>query len=130
MHASFASPPFGADGGPNVAPFWFDFDGERIVLDTLENGTVRSVRRDPRIAVLVDEGEVFENLRAATIEGTARAHDPDQAPPEVLSAIERIRAVHASELTTPVFERYAAKEARPSVYVEIAPAGARYWSPT
>jgi nitroimidazol reductase NimA-like FMN-containing flavoprotein (pyridoxamine 5'-phosphate oxidase superfamily) len=118
-----------ADGSPTVAPFWFHFDGERIVLDTLENATVRNVRRDGRVAVLVDEGRLFDELRTATIAGSARSFDPEAAPPAVIAAIEEIRARHADELVTPVFESYAARETRASVYVEITPDSARYWSP-
>jgi nitroimidazol reductase NimA-like FMN-containing flavoprotein (pyridoxamine 5'-phosphate oxidase superfamily) len=118
-----------ADGAPNVAPFWFHYDGTRIVLDTLENGTVRNIRREPRVAVLVDAGARFEELRTATIAGRARAFVPDEAPPEVADGVEAIRLLHADELTTPVFEEYAHGETRASVYVEIAPADVRWWSP-
>ena len=117
------------NGAPSVAPFWFRFDGERIVLDTLENGTVRNIRREPRVAVLVDLGARFDELRAATISGVARAFDPEDAPPEVADGVEAIRAVHAEELTTPAFEYYAHGETRASVYVEIIPLRARWWSP-
>lgn len=118
-----------AGGAPNVAPFWFHYDGTRIVLDTLENGTVQNIRREPRVAVLVDAGARFEELRAATITGTARAFTPHEAPPEVVDGVEAIRLQHADELTTPVFEDYAHGETRASVYVEIVPAGVRWWSP-
>ncbi len=118
-----------ADGSPAVAPFWFHFDGERIVLDTLENGTVRNIRSEPRVAALVDLGARFDELRAATIFGVARAFDPEEAPAEVADGVEAIRAEHADELTTPVFEYYAHGETRASVYVEITPLRAQWWSP-
>lgn len=118
-----------ADGAPNAAPFWFHYDGMRIVLDTLENGTVRNIRRDPRVAVLVDAGARFDELRTATIAGTARAFEPDDAPSEVVDGVEAIRALHADELTTPVFEDYAHRETRSSVYVEVTPSDAQWWSP-
>ena len=117
------------DGAPSVAPFWFRFDGERIVLDTLENGTVRNIRHEPRVAVLVDLGARFDELRAATISGVARAFDPEDASAEVADGVEAIRADHADELTTPVFELYARGETRASVYVEITPVRAQWWSP-
>ena len=118
-----------ADGSPTAAPFWFHFDGERIVLDTLENGTVRNVRRDPRVAVLVDLGARFEELRTATIAGTARAYEPDDAPPAVVDGVEAIRARHADEIATPFFGDYAHGETRSSVYVEITPLRVQWWSP-
>lgn len=116
-------------GAPNVAPFWFHFDGARIVLDTLENGSVRNIRSEPRVAVLVDLGTVFDELRTATIQGVAYAFDPEEAPAEVADGVEAIRAAHAEELVTPVFKYYAHGETRASVYVEITPLRARWWSP-
>lgn len=114
-------------GAPHVAPFWFAADGERIVLDTLENRTVRHLRRDPRVQVLVDAGERFEQLRGAQIDGLARLHAPDGAPAGVVEAIERLREAHAAETSTDVFAAYAERETRPLVYVEILPRRIDYW---
>ena len=119
----------GPDGAPNVAPFWFHFDGVRIILDTLENGSVRNIRGEPRVAVLVDLGDVFDEFRTATIQGVAHAFDPEEASADVADGVEAIRAAHADELVTPVFEYYAHGETRASVYVEITPLRARWWSP-
>ena len=118
-----------SSGAPNAAPFWFHFDGERIVLDTLENATVRNIRTDSRVAVLVDFGSRFEELRTATIAGRARAFAPDAAPPEVVAGVEAIRAKHADELATSLFDVYTARETRDSLYVEIRPVSAQWWSP-
>jgi hypothetical protein len=115
-------------GAPSVAPFWLHWDGERIVLDTLENATVRNLRREPRVAVLVDRGGRFEELEAATIDGFAHVYGPEQAPAAVVAGVEAIRARHADELATPAFEAYAERETQASAYVEILPERARYWS--
>src|SRR5437660_8640153 len=44
------------DGHPHVMPVWFVLDGEQIIFTT-GRGTVkgRDLRRDPRIALVVDE---------------------------------------------------------------------------
>lgn len=109
------------EGRPNVAAFWYAWDGDRIVIDTLENATVRNLRREPRVFVLVDLGEAFSDLRGVRIDGRATAYGPDDAPTEVLAGIEAIRARHRHEIETPEFERYAAAETRPLVYVEVEP---------
>jgi PPOX class probable F420-dependent enzyme len=45
-----------ADGRPHVMPVWFVLDGEQIVFMTGATSTKgRNMRRDPRIALVVDE---------------------------------------------------------------------------
>jgi hypothetical protein len=60
----------GGDGQPHVAPLWFVWDGTFLWL----NSIVRSQRwtdlaRDPRIAVVVDAGTEFWELRGVEIAG-------------------------------------------------------------
>ena len=84
----------GGDGQPHVAPLWFVWDGTCLWLNSL----VRSQRwtdlaRDPRIAVVVDAGTEFWELRGVEIAGRAgvvgdvprgSGADPDLGEPEVL----------------------------------------------
>jgi hypothetical protein len=61
-----------APDGPHVAPLWFVWTGGTVWLSSL----VRSQRwtdlvRDPRVAVVVDAGEEYQELRGAEIRGTA-----------------------------------------------------------
>ena len=62
----------GADGRPHVVPLWFVWDGAALWLNSL----VRSQRwtdleRDPRVAVVVDTGTDFHQLRGVEISGDA-----------------------------------------------------------
>ncbi len=82
--------------GPHVAALWFVWDGTSLWL----NSIVRSQRwtdviRDPRVAIVVDAGEQFQELRGVEIKGTAEsvgeiprkgAPDPELAGPERLFA--------------------------------------------
>ncbi|WP_131745475.1 pyridoxamine 5'-phosphate oxidase family protein [Frankia sp. Cppng1_Ct_nod] len=82
--------------GPHVAALWFVWDGTSLWL----NSIVRSQRwtdviRDPRVAIVVDAGEQFQELRGVEIKGTAEpagdiprtgTPDPDLAEPELLFA--------------------------------------------
>lgn len=86
-----------SSGRPHVVPLWFAWDGDSLWLSSL----VRSQRwtdleRDPRVAVVVDAGDEFGELRGVELLGTARpvgevprrgaiAH-PDLATPELLFA--------------------------------------------
>src|SRR5450631_2996895 len=58
--------------GPHVVPLWFAWTAGVLWLSSL----VRSQRwadvlRDPRVAVVVDAGEEYHELRGAEIRGTA-----------------------------------------------------------
>ena len=85
-----------APDGPHVVPLWFVWTGGAIWLSSV----VRSQRwtdltRDPRVAVVVDAGEEYQELRGAEIKGTAvpvgevprhGAEDAQLAGPEMLFA--------------------------------------------
>jgi len=86
----------GADGRPHVAPLWFVWDGTALWLHSI----VRSRRwadlaRDPRVAVVVDAGEQYGELRGVEIGGVAAVvgevprgttDDPELAGPERMFA--------------------------------------------
>jgi PPOX class probable F420-dependent enzyme len=59
-----------ADGQPHVTPVWFVLDGGDVVLTTHESGVKgRSLRRDPRVALCVDDQQPPYSF--VIIEGTA-----------------------------------------------------------
>ncbi|MFE0513929.1 pyridoxamine 5'-phosphate oxidase family protein [Streptomyces sp. NPDC058964] len=60
-----------ADGVPHVSALWFAWDGRSLWLYSV----VRSKRwaelsRDPRVAVVVDSGEEYDQLRGVELSGT------------------------------------------------------------
>lgn len=86
----------GGEGQPHVAPLWFVWDGAALWLHSL----VRSQRwvdlaRDPRVAVVVDAGTEYGQLRGVELAGRAEVvgevprgtePDPSVAEPERLFA--------------------------------------------
>lgn len=82
--------------GPHLTPLWFVWDGQALWL----NSVVRSQRwtdleRDPRVAIVVDTGHEFTELRGVEIRGRAESvgeaprvgtPDPGLATPELLYA--------------------------------------------
>jgi hypothetical protein len=115
-------------GRPHVAPFWFATDGDRIVISTLHNQTVRNLLVNPDAAVLVDLGVDFRELRGSLIRGRARVfRDGEALPRPVRSCRDEIDRVHARELTEPEFERYESWERREHVTLEITPASATWF---
>src|SRR4051794_14265909 len=83
--------PVGGDGAPHVAPLWFVWDGAALWL----NSIVKSQRwadltHEPRIAVVVDAGTEFWELRGVELAGRVdvvgdvpRGTDPVAALAEV-----------------------------------------------
>jgi PPOX class probable F420-dependent enzyme len=84
----------GADGRPHVAPLWFVWDGTALWLNSL----VRSQRwtdlqRDPRVAIVIDDGHGFFELRGVELAGNVEpvgeaprtgAPDPELTEAETL----------------------------------------------
>jgi len=75
----------GGDGSPHVAPLWFVWDGYALWL----NSIVHSQRwvdlmREPRVAVVVDAGDGYGDLRGVEIRGAVApvAEVPRTARPD------------------------------------------------
>lgn len=69
------------DGAPHVTPVWFIYDANEIVVTPRrESAWMEHLRRDPRVAVTIDEEA--GPYRKVTVEGVARfrfdvGHDDD-----------------------------------------------------
>jgi len=68
----------GPDGAPHVTPLWFVWDGEALWLNSLTRSQRwTDLERDPRVAVVVDAGLGYGELRGVEIQGTV---EPVEAP--------------------------------------------------
>ncbi len=68
----------GADGRPHVVAMWYAFvDGALCFWTFAKSQKVVNLRRDSRITCLVEDGDVYANLRG--VELIARAHISDDA---------------------------------------------------
>jgi hypothetical protein len=57
--------------GPHNTPLWFVWDGAALWLTSLvKSQRWTDLERDPRVAVLVDAGEEYGELRGAELRGT------------------------------------------------------------
>ena len=71
----------GADGYPQVTPVWVDYDGEHILVNSVEGrAKLENVRRDPRVAISIYSADslyapafVWGRVVSTTSEG-AREH--------------------------------------------------------
>ncbi|UNS95759.1 pyridoxamine 5'-phosphate oxidase family protein [Streptomyces tubbatahanensis] len=60
----------GTDGAPHVSALWFVWDGTSLWLYSLTRSRRwAQLLRDPRIAVVVDDGEGYGELRGAELTG-------------------------------------------------------------
>ncbi|TJZ58648.1 pyridoxamine 5'-phosphate oxidase family protein [Streptomyces piniterrae] len=86
----------GADGAPHIGALWFVWDGTALWLYSITRSKRwAQLRRDPRIAVVVDDGHEYGELRGAELAGRAvfvgEAPRTGEACPE-LDAPERLFA--------------------------------------
>jgi hypothetical protein len=57
--------------GPHVTPLWYVWDGTALWLTSVVSSQRwTDLRRDPRVAIVVDAGERYEELRGAELRGT------------------------------------------------------------
>jgi len=60
-----------ADGAPHVSTLWFAWDGTSLWLYSITRSKRwADLRRDPRVAVVVDTGEEYGELRGVEISGS------------------------------------------------------------
>src|SRR5687768_9935988 len=65
-----------ADGRPHVVAMWYGFHEGKPAFETFaKSQKVLNLRRDPRITCLVEDGDVYEELRGVELVGSARVVD-------------------------------------------------------
>jgi hypothetical protein len=85
--------------GPHVSPLWFLWQDDSIWLYSITSSQrFQDLQRDPRVAVVVDDGHEYEELRGVELSGRAR----------VVGEVPRTGAGVVPELG-PVEAAYAAK---------------------
>ncbi|MBT8215356.1 MAG: pyridoxamine 5'-phosphate oxidase family protein [Acidimicrobiia bacterium] len=70
----------GSDGYPHVAPMWyFVQDGKVAFRSFTKSQKIVNLQRNPKLTVLLEVGDTYEELRGLMIKGTARlVTDPEQ----------------------------------------------------
>jgi PPOX class probable F420-dependent enzyme len=68
------------DGSPHLTTLWFGIFAGDIVFETFtKSQKIMNLKRDPRIAVLVEEGEEYNELRGVAINGRVELYaEPSQ----------------------------------------------------
>ena len=66
----------GADGAPHLTTLWFVVVDGEIAFETFtKSQKIVNLKRDARIAVLVEDGDVYNELRGVAINGRAELYD-------------------------------------------------------
>ena len=77
------------DGSPHLVTLWFAIVDGRIVMETFtKSQKVVNLERDPRIALLLEDGEVYQELRGVSINGTA----------ELVKDVDAVHRLHVEVL--------------------------------
>ncbi len=116
------------DGSPHLTTLWFAIVDGRIVLETFtKSQKVVNLKRDPRIAVLVESGEAYDELRGVSINATA----------ELVSEVDEVHQLHMAvlrrntpEIPEDVLEKAIASMAPKKTAILIKPEKVMSWDHT
>jgi PPOX class probable F420-dependent enzyme len=104
-----------ADGSIHAIAMWYGFlDGCIAVETKAKSQKVQNLRRDPRLTVLFEEGNYYEELRGVELVGRAEIiDDPDRLWTVGVSVFERYYGTYSDEvkpfLETMLHKRVAVK---------------------
>lgn len=110
----------GPDGNIHLVAMWYGFteNGNPAFETYAKSQKVINLQRDPRITVLVEDGEQYEELRGVELVGTAIVHDD----PDVLIGVARTVVKRYFDWNTEEeLDLIAAGLANKRVAIEIVP---------
>ncbi len=77
-----------ADGYPHLAPMWYVVrDGKIVFRSFTKSQKIVNLRRNPKISVLMEHGESYDELRGVMIRGEARLMDDRSHVLEIYGAL-------------------------------------------
>jgi PPOX class probable F420-dependent enzyme len=116
---------FGPDGNIHLVAMWYGFLNGNPAIETFaKSQKVQNVRRDPRVTVLVEDGDEYGELRGVEMVGRAVVHDAREPLMAVATnVVERYIAVDDPADIPAVAEAMANKR----VAIEIIPEKVVSW---
>ncbi|MEU6560541.1 pyridoxamine 5'-phosphate oxidase family protein [Nocardia nova] len=114
----------GRNGMPHLTAMWYGLVGGEIWFETKgKSQKAVNLRRDPRVTVLVEAGDTYDQLRGVSIEGRAEIVDDPEALFKVgVSVWERYTGPYTEELR-PMVETMLHKR----VAIRVVPERIRSW---
>lgn len=91
----------GGDGRIQVVAMWYGFlDGDIAFETKAKSQKTLNLRRDPRLTVMVEDGDTYDTLRGVQIAGVAEIiEDPDVLWKIGVSVFERYQGPYTEEMT-------------------------------
>ncbi len=116
----------GPTGVPHLVAMWYGLIDGKIYFETkTKSQKAVNLRRDPRVSVMVEAGDTYDQLRGVSIEGTAHLID-DTASEEywaaAVSVFERYTGPYTEEMK-PLVDGMMNKR----IVVRIDPIRTRSW---
>ena len=115
----------GRDGYPHAVPMWFlvESDGSVYMTTYGRSQKVVNVRRNPRVALLVESGVRYDELKGVLIRGDAEVVEDEDLCVGILT---RIHIKHVGSLASGVEEVMRA-QARKRVVIKVTPGRVASW---
>ena len=119
----------GRDGLPHPMPMWYALDGDGAVLMTTftKSQKIRNLKRDPRASLLVEAGDVYEELRGVVIYGTAELDPDPDAIVAILQAVSTRRGDLASGEPADAVQSAFRKQASKRTAIRVRPQKTVAW---
>lgn len=111
----------GANGYPHLTTLWYAIVDSRITFRSFtKSQRIVNLTRDPRITVLVEAGDDYDDLRGVMIQGTAElVADPDQVMATYLAVTRRMQGGDVTpEAVEALFGRFRDKNTVVTVHPE------------
>ncbi len=99
------------DGSPHLTTLWFAvMDGDIVFETYTKSQKILNLQRDPRISVLVEDGDRYDQLRGVTLSGKAElVTDPEQVHALALEVMSRNTPGVSKEQLDGMAQKMAAK---------------------
>lgn len=91
----------GKDGAPHPVPMWFAIENDSAIVMTTytKSQKIRNLERDPRVSLLVEDGETYSELRGVVLFGRAELLNDGDAVADILTAVSAKNDRRTAEVT-------------------------------
>lgn len=115
----------GPDGAPHLTTVWLTVHDGLIMFETYGTSQkVVNLRRDPRIAVLAEDGKTYGELRGVSINGRAEVIDTN---PRLFDLMRRLIDHHFPGQAAELLDAQTTKMAAKRVVVLVHPEKVMSW---
>jgi PPOX class probable F420-dependent enzyme len=109
----------GKSGFPHLTTLWFaQVDGAYVFETYGASQKVVNLRRDPRVSLLWEAGEAYDELRGVTVEGKAEIVDEGQ---RLIDLMRAVVARNTPQISGEMLEKHVAGMARKRVAIVVRP---------